>query len=847
MRKPNSCQGCPFFQHGLGFIPPEPSACGSPILVVGEHPSSDDVRGIHYTGYDDKGSAITESGRPGPFRGFRGHKLKQLGYEGIHKDHVIRCQPPRGYTNGALRQATLHCAKAHQVIPEGVELIIAHGDIAWDAYLDQYDEYYTNKQDRDDRFHALWEWRGFLEPHHRVTDIPVYGVQDLQSTAFDKVARYTAKIDWAKIPSILDKSWPIPEPKEVINVTRVTTTESIDEFFSRYLSHTITPLVIDTEYTIKDRFLRLFGCGYHTTTGREYYLQLYWSNSQNPDAPRKVVLDHLFALINATNHQGFLLQNAAADWPVLDYNWRAYGTWGWPMNYEDSMLMHAKVESELPHGLWFLESIYSRRQKKKHLARTDELTYHLGDLSTTLDVYNGVKAQMDEGMWHVYEAQDKLVLPLVQHSLQNGIRVNHNKVAPVYEMLKEHMAHAVNLAQIYVGRGEHFNLNSDTQCKEWIYEVERYDVIKNRKTRKSTIDGDALLKLRQKFAKEENALEVLDEDEQWTPEILESRIFEGECHPLFECKAAFNWYEDKVAKYIRKQLFDKDNHKLLRVYPHISIHAQATGRHSTTAPPLAQWPDALQDLLTPDPGDMWLGGDYAAQEVWLYTALINDTATLELLQNGYDTHTLSLCDFFDFDYPPTFRAPYEAPENQAWRDKYGLHHSKNPYRAWAKAGDFSLRYLKREDQMHLIPGSRSLGVDAERGLSACQRFLGKRPALKSYRDGLAGTRPTQSRTFSGRVRKLNATGPKLLREFVNSPIQGGGADLLNYTIIRACSLAPKVIQYVYGVHDSFYFRIPLDREEELVPMIQAKLAEPYDVYGHQISFPIEWKKRYCSL
>ena len=867
MNKPQKCQGCKFYGSGKGFVPATLTN-DSPIFLMGEFPSSDDVRGVEYEGYMDNGKAKIHHTRPQPFLGYRGHRLKQLGYEHVNKDFMIRCQPPvyHGHAwdkkrNVAMledyKQAAVHCGRAHLNIPESTKLIVAHGDLAWDGLLNQIGKSKTKTVYSDstefvpdettsDDYLPLHEWRGFLSPVSKFTKLPIYGVHDLKKNSFDKIERYVSEYDWAKIPKILDGSWPEPEPTEVLNVTKTTTVSQINAFYERYLTESKTPLVIDTEYTVKDKFLRLFGCGYHTRDGREHYLQLYWSNSQNPDAPRKAVVDWMFRL-QREEHQGFLFQNAAADNPVLHYNWRTYGKWGWPSNFHDTMLLHAKLESELPHGLEFLESIYSRRAKKKHLSKINELLYHLGDLSTTLDCWNALKPQLTPGMWDVYHTQDLLVMPKVQWSHENGIRVNHNLVEPLYDKLKSYMAHAVEMAQAYCGLGKHFNLNSDAQCKDWIYGREQFPTIKDRKTRAVTINTDALLKLRQAYAKLENVWEVTETDEMWNPERLEQRIFEGGCHPLLESKAAFNYYEDKIAKYIRTQLFDDQDRKLLRVYPHISIHAQATGRHSTTKPPLAQWPDEMQNLLTPDPGWMWLGGDYAGQEVWLYSCQIHDERTLDALMKGYDTHTMAMCDFWGWDYPVDMIDPYKADCNHDWRTKYGLKDSKNPYRIWTKAGAFALRYLKGHDKLHLIPGSRGLDVDSERGLEMCERFFQLNPSIKAYRESVIGTRPTTAITFTGRTRRLHMQGTALVREWINSPIQGGGADILNHTIIRATSVDPDYIHYVYGVHDSFKFTIPLDREEELTTKVMDAILQPYTINGYTVTLPVEWKKTYCSL
>ena len=848
MRKPNECSGCPFVGNHQGYVPPVLTQ-DSPILLMGECATSDDVRGIVYADTE-----MEQSG-PKPYLGHRGMTLDKVGYNHINRDYRIRCIPPSRYTTEQLHGALKHCnIHLHDDPPPSTQLIVAHGEWAWDFYLDQYHLLHKKKtwQATPEDYLPIHEWRGFLSPFQRVTKLPVYGIQRVHdqkgrdSERWDKVARYLTTKDWAKVSRILNHTWPLKEPTNVIVVTRETDPSAINTFFERYLARATSPLVIDTEYTIKDSYLRLFGCGYHVGS-EEYYLQLYWSNSQNPGAPRNTVVEWMFDIRNNKPHLGFLFQNAAADNPVLNKNWSFYGQWGWPTNYHDTMLLHAKVESELPHSLMFMESIYSRRAKKKHLSSTNELLYHLGDLSTTLDCYVGLTEKMTPGMWNVYKTQDLPVFPLVQWSRTNGIRVDHNKVEPLYEKLKGYMAHAIQIAEWYCGKGPLFNLNSDQQCKEWFYGREGHKPIIDRLTHKPTINNDALLRLRQAYAHDENAWEVLEGDEIWNPTILEQRIYDGNCHPLMEAKAAFNYYEDKVAKYIRTQLYTDKGDKCLRIFPNISIHAQATGRHSTTAPPLAQWPDEMQDLLTPDPGFMWIGGDFSGQEVWLYSCLSKDEKTLKALQLGYDTHTISMCDLFNMDYPTDMSDPYYGAINDKWRLQYAITGKKDPRRDWAKAAVFSLRYLKGVDKLHLIPGSRSLGITAELGLEMANRFFERNSAIKAYRESVLTMRPTESVSFCGRVRKLNETGNKLLREYINSPIQGGGADMLNHTIIRACNVDPKCIHYIYGVHDSFWFSLPLDQEAELVPRIKEAITQPYEVYGYTIIPPVEWKERYSSV
>jgi len=282
-----------------------------------------------------------------------------------------------------------------------------------------------------------------------------------------------------------------------------------------------------------------------------------------------------------------------------------------------------------------------------------------------------------------------------------------------------------------------------------------------------------------------------------------------------------------------------------RIHPNIAIHTQATGRHSTTGHPqrdggfpLAQLPPDLHDIFEPDLGTFWVSGDFRGQEIWIISAEANDLPTLEALHRGEDSHTLALCDGLDWPYPTDRIDPkYDV----AWLDEMGLTTKTfKVWRDWMKRARLAMNYGKRPEFLFHIPGSKSLGIHQAEGVEIATRYLKKHPALQSYWETLEQQISTTHvvRSFTGRKRHLYGRGDVARREGFNAPMQMGGADILNLTIVRVTTAYPMV-WYVYGVHDSFIFAVPTDACS--VSALHRVIEQPFVINGHTLTIPVEWK------
>ena len=74
----------------------------------------------------------------------------------------------------------------------------------------------------------------------------------------------------------------------------------------------------------------------------------------------------------------------------------------------------------------------------------------------------------------------------------------------------------------------------------------------------------------------------------------------------------------------------------------------------------------------------------------------------------------------------------------------------------------------------------------------------------------------------------------------NYPLQAGGADLYNLTIVEVCEKV-KEARFVYGLHDSMWFTVPANRVDALLPEIRHIVTQPRQINGREIPFPASFK------
>ena len=143
MNKPPSCQGCPMYQDGTGFVPDEVVE-GAPVFVLGQNPGEDEEKlGRPFVGKTGQEMMKTFFPAAGLIRG-----------ENVSIGNTIKCRWNHSNnlpTGKLLSTAIEHCRTQHLRIPKETRLLIAQGAIAL-------------KATQPGNNYSITDWRGFLIP-----------------------------------------------------------------------------------------------------------------------------------------------------------------------------------------------------------------------------------------------------------------------------------------------------------------------------------------------------------------------------------------------------------------------------------------------------------------------------------------------------------------------------------------------------------------------------------------------------------------------------------------------------------------------------------------------------------
>jgi hypothetical protein len=673
----------------------------------------------------------------------------------------------------------------------------------------------------------------------------VLATLDLTDLYVNPKMRIPTRADWAKVPAYMEGRWPVPVPHRTICIGGVSEYGAVHHQIAPMMDK-VPPgarVIIDTEYVPGRYFggkLLTIGMGWRRPDGIIEGFQI----DQWPRLDLASQLAFSQALARLARGNCIVFQNTLADAHLLaDHCGLAFPD-GYGTGYEDTMLAHAVLWSEWPHGLDFLESMYSPYPRMKHLAGQDPLLYNWGDVLSTIVAWEHLYRELmaDPPTEAIYREQSLRLLPELYRAKRRGIRVNGPRVEPAFAETAHKIEQAQQLAQAHTGWP--FNLGSlaaGGHMQKYVYGTLGLPVQKNRKTRKPTLDMDAIATLR-------NLVGVAPDDKEAEEGLtFEEAIARTEigADPILEARVIYSGALQTQSHYLepaRRALAYGDG----RFYPDQLIHAQTSGRWSTNDPPLAQLPADLRDIICADPGSVWLGWDWDQIELRINAALSGDAPSIQAFAQGWDIHTLNACDLFGLPYPPNRLDPYGAqdPLSVQWRLDTSWQGKDDLRRVFAKRFVYRLDYGGDPARAGDIPGAKALGLTSSLLVRASNRYLAQHPQKAEWRRQVALEANTTriSRTFRGRRRRLLGDSKKAIREAFNQPMQGGVVDVFNTTFVQITEQFPW-LGWAYGMHDSQNWACPLDRVSETVVPLRQRVTQEWDIAGVKTRFPATFKPK----
>ena len=332
--------------------------------------------------------------------------------------------------------------------------------------------------------------------------------------------------------------------------------------------------------------------------------------------------------------------------------------------------------------------------------------------------------------------------------------------------------------EIYATAGQEFNINSNPQLREILFDKLNLPVLKKTSTGAST-DASVL----QQLAEEGHQLPVL---------LMEYR----------ELAKLESTYIDALPAYVHP--------KTGRLHTSFSQTVAATGRLSSSDPNLQNIPirrELGRDIrrgFIPRTGWTLLAADYSQIELRLLAHLSGDPAFVQAFKSGGDIHRQTAALIFDvpLDQVNSEMRARAKTINFATIYGQGAHALSRQLKiAHAEAKEFIEKYFQRFSKVREYLDSM---VEFARQHGYVQTIFNRRRYIHELRD----------RNFN-----IRAFGE---RTAANSPIQGSAADLIKVAMIRiheALEARRLSARMLLQVHDELVFEVPgleLDQVSELV-------------------------------
>ena len=336
--------------------------------------------------------------------------------------------------------------------------------------------------------------------------------------------------------------------------------------------------------------------------------------------------------------------------------------------------------------------------------------------------------------------------------------------------------------QIYEAAGTEFNINSNPQLRDILFNRLGLPVLKKTSTGAST-DASVL----QELADAGHTLPTL---------LMEYR----------ELAKLENTYLDALPAMV--------NRETGRIHTSFNQTVAATGRLSSSDPNLQNIPirrELGRDIrkgFIPRPGWTLLAADYSQIELRLLAHLSGDPAFVEAFKAGGDIHRQTAAIIFD--------VPLDAVTSEM--------------RSRAKTINFATIYGQGAHAL-----SKQLRIEHGEAKEFIRRYFERFHGIRQYLDSMVefARQHGYVTTISGRRRYI----PELrernfsIRAFgertaANSPIQGSAADLIKMAMIRideALRSSTYQAKMLLQVHDELVFEVPSDELEGVRTMVKQQM------------------------
>ena len=260
---------------------------------------------------------------------------------------------------------------------------------------------------------------------------------------------------------------------------------------------------------------------------------------------------------------------------------------------------------------------------------------------------------------------------------------------------------------------------------------------------------------------------------------------------------------------------------------------KTTGRLGSSEPNLQNIPrpdtdpNGIRGAFTPEPGNVFIIGDYSQLEMRVLADMSGDPAMVEAISNGLDMHSFTASKVLNIPYDEFVKA---VKAKEGW--------AKDARTAFKKTG-FGIVYgITRIALSVQLSSELKRYVSPDQAQDYINQYLDTFPEVRSYITRMHAMARTKGyvQTMCGRFRRLSkakygrgAERGHAERQAQNAPIQGSAADIVKRAMLLIEGdqyLASLGWALLHQVHDELILEGPEKTSEEALELVKYYMENP---------------------
>lgn len=593
------------------------------------------------------------------------------------------------------------------------------------------------------------------------------------------------------------------------HINRSPTADELADWFYRNRN---VPIVYDVETTIDDPLVAKLKCvGFATETesmvvhlvsieGPEGSLIPMPGRITSEDANLRAVMREFFineTFLKAGHNAGYF------DAMVIKQHFGVT-----PAPLIDTILLHRSVESELPHRLGYVGSIYTdvTSWKAAHTAKTAQTDDELGTYCA-IDCVVTARALPKLSEASRLRGQDPVVA--WDHKVQQvcvgihevGMRVDRQRQVEEAKRLVALIIEWRAKTQAASGHPD-MNPNSNPQVRELLFEEWKLQPSDYTRLGDPSTSDDALRLLRTQNIDNPQVTAFIDALRRFRKYGKEYGTYVRRLIPQGQPLDGNRFWSEEEEDNAERGLILPDG----RVHPDYNAHGTTSGRLSSSNPNAQNFPKHLRGMVIAQPGHVIIGADADQLELRIIASVANMTGYLEVFAKGGDPHALTASLMFGKNFDNA------EPQGDQWTKLRNLAKGIK-YASFYGSGDETVHGIvtsaEDKDGNLLYPNLTVREVATIR-----RNWLKGIPQLpRWWEDTLDQYRNTGYILDPVWGRRRDFLDGEAFNEIVNFPIQSAGAHIIHESTFALLKEIPfnkwgPGTGLICQVHDALYVEAP---------------------------------------